>query len=96
MACSLSLAGCGHRPVPKLDPIAPKAPEIVHVPVAVSCVPGDFPLKPNYTDTREALKAAPTMDARDDLLKGNWLVRDAWMDAAGKILKICRDKGAPP
>ena len=64
---------------------------IVYVdrPVAVSCVDKDAPKKPKFTDTKEALKAAPNADIRYQLLSGNWSLKEAWMSAQDKIIANC-------
>lgn len=76
---SLILAACGGKQVePEI--------RIVEVPVAVpvSCVPKNFPAKPDMPDSDEALKAAPDAAARYGLI------------AAGRVLRIQREAEVEP
>ena len=76
---SLVLVGCGGKQVePEI--------RIVEVPVSVpvSCVPKNFPAKPMYPDSDDALKAAPDAAARYGLI------------AAGRVLRIQREAEVEP
>jgi hypothetical protein len=68
----------------------------VKVPVAVSCVPAEFPKRPSYADTKAALKAAPAVDERYHLMSSEWARRDARLAAVEDQVDICRKAGAAP
>lgn len=77
---TLALAGCATAPANGPPPAA----------VPVSCVAKDFPAAPVYTDTREALKAAPNGAVRYRLLAGNWWLRDARLAVLEQQVDACR------
>ncbi len=61
------LSACATSPAPE-----PKIQAVeVKTEVPISCVPSDLPPPPAYTDTTEALKAAPDFAARYQLLAAN-------------------------
>ena len=62
----------------------------VRVPVAVPCIAKDFPAKPAYPDTREALKAAPDQAARYRLMAAGWPLRAARLQSLEAAVEPCR------
>lgn len=85
----MALAACAtSRPEPKI------VTQTVDVPVAVSCVPKDTPPAPAYTDTTEALKAAPDFAARYQLLAANHAVHVTREQILEAVVDACR-KAAP-
>lgn len=91
LASALFLAACGS---------VPKEPVIqvqeVDKPTAVSCVPETVTVKPPvYTDTKEALVAAPDHAARYDLLAKNYGPRAVRLDLLEAVVAACR-KIQPP
>jgi hypothetical protein len=72
---ALALAGCGTT-------------KTVYVPT--SCVPKDYPPRPEFTDTDPALAAAPDFAHRYQLLAGNHAARVARADANEKLIEACR------
>ncbi len=80
------LTGCASPSVPP--------PTLVKVPVPVPCVSEDFPKRPVYADTREALRAAPDLDEFTRLLAAGWPLRDARLTALEAAVEACR--AAPP
>jgi hypothetical protein len=83
----LFLAGCAtDHAEPVLKPVEYK------IAVAVSCVPKDFPGRPVYADTKEALAKAHVLgaDAFDKLITAGWVVRDARLAALEAQIDACR------
>jgi len=88
---SAVLVACagGPPPEPRIET------KFVDRPVPVSCVPNDMPAKPTYSDTASALKAAPGLEDRYQLLAGNWFVRDARLSLLEGVVSNCA-RVAPP
>lgn len=89
-AMALAVSACASdQPEPKI------VTQYVDRPVAVSCVPKDTPAAPVYTDTVDALLAAPDFAARYALIAENFPTRLARMELMEKIAADCA-KAAPP
>jgi hypothetical protein len=69
---ALALSACAHRPEPRIMTVE------VPVPIAVKCAADPGP-SPTYPDTNEALRAAPDLFTRVQLL------------LAGRALRIGRE-----
>jgi len=84
--CSFfALIGCATAPVePKVQIVE------VKVPVAVACVPKDFPPKPVYPDPLPALRAAPDLAEFNRLMTAGWGPRDARLKALEDQVAACR------
>lgn len=89
LAACLFLAACGGT---KLTEPEIKIVEKT-VPVAVSCISKDSPEKPKFTDTREALAAAPDADVRYQLLASNWELKERLIATREKEREICKKAG---
>jgi len=60
----------------------------VNVPVAVSCA-GKVEARPGYSDTAEAIHAAPNIEARVNLILAGRLMRDKRIDDLEAALAGC-------
>ncbi len=89
-ALLLSLAGCATRPAPEPSLQVQKT----DIATPVSCVPADTPQRPTFSDTSEALKAAPDLAARYQLFASEHLRHFASETLAWDIVEACR-KAAP-
>jgi hypothetical protein len=86
----LLLAACASGP-----PAEPRVlTKEVKAAVPVSCVPKDFPSAPAYTDTADALKAAPDAAGRYQLLAANHPARVTREAILEVVVDGCR-KAAP-
>lgn len=86
----VGLAACAtpQKPEPKV------VTQDVRTAVATSCVPADTPPAPVYTDTAEALKAAPDFAARYQLLAAEHGRRITRADVLEAVVDACR-RAAP-
>lgn len=89
IAGALALAGCTTTAKPKPEEIVRIVVE--KIPVAVSCVREDFPTKPTYPDTKEALRAAPGPEDRYQLIARGRELRDIRLAQLEPAVEACRD-----
>jgi hypothetical protein len=68
----------------------PPPPKVVIKPIAVSCVPKDFPDAPSYPDTDAGLKAAPDGPSRFLMLGAGRVLRDQRLKETEAVIKACR------
>lgn len=89
---ALALGACGHNPEPRIE-YRPGA----SIPVPVSCVPADPPLReePVYPDTVESLKAAKDPAALLQLLGAGRILREQWLSEVRPVLAACRKVPKP-
>jgi hypothetical protein len=86
---SLGLTGCGAGP-------QPEGRIVIHTeatPLAASCVPANVGGKPAYTDTAEALTAAPDSAERFRLLAIGRQERDGRLSVLEPVVDACRKAG---
>jgi hypothetical protein len=88
LAAAASLAACATSPP---EPIV-KTVE-VRTPVAVSCVPKDTPPRLTYSDTDAALKAAPDLAGRYQLLASEHSRRVSRAEILEAVVDACRKAG---
>lgn len=80
----VTLTACAGAPKPS------PPPKVVIKPIAVSCVPKDFPDAPSYPDTDAGLKAAPDGPTRFLMLGAGRVLRDQRLKETEAVIKACR------
>lgn len=80
------LAGCHTTPD---EPIVRTV--TVNVPVAVSCVPANARVEPDFKISRADVAAAASPEERYRLTAAGFLERDAFVAEAVPVLRGCRD-----
>lgn len=82
------LIGCQSAPPERIA-----VPIEVRVPVPVPCDPSVKPVKPNLTDSDEALRQAPHLRRQSELLYANRLKRDVYISQLETALGECIHDG---
>ena len=82
----LALAGCSTADsIPKVETYA------VEVPVAISCVPDDFPARPAFPDEPQSLLNAMDAASRAAMLEQGYGEHRAWEQELEDVLGKCRN-----
>jgi len=81
----IALTGCATtEAVPRVETYA------INVPVAVSCVPDDFPARPSFPDEPQDLLKAMDAASRAILLERGYGMHRTWEQALEEVLGRCR------
>lgn len=86
---ALAVSACATRPEPRPDPVV--SVQYVDRPVAVPCVSTSIGDPPTYSDSDDALRAAPDAAERYRLVALGRVERTGRLEVLEAALSVCRE-----